>query len=263
MLDLHGNILCSECRSCSVRWVEYSPFALWDQIIEFEPFLNIEIEEIIPTLDMISLKSISLYLIGPSHRPEYLNEKLFVYIDKETLKLVHVDTSREDMNTSHVVPQTSQWVWLFPENRESQKDVGDTRVLWYPIEFVSLHDKRNFSNMRTSSNRNIFRVTGPLCEEFTGHRWIPLTKASHAELWCFFILRMNKWLSKQSWDWWFETLLRPLWRHNNEKFTFSTAQNIVNNPEFITRTMMPLDHRLLIPCPFGRWAACRTECTSH
>ena len=30
----------------------------------------------------------------------------------------------------------------------------------------------------TSSNGNISRVTGPLCGEFTGHRWIPLTKAS-------------------------------------------------------------------------------------
>ena len=30
-----------------------------------------------------------------------------------------------------------------------------------------------------------FRVTVPLCGEFTGHRWIPLTKASDAELWCF------------------------------------------------------------------------------
>ena len=37
----------------------------------------------------------------------------------------------------------------------------------------------------TSSNGNIFRVTGPLCGEFTGHRWIPHTKASDAELWCF------------------------------------------------------------------------------
>ena len=33
-----------------------------------------------------------------------------------------------------------------------------------------------------SSNGNIFRVTGSLCGEFTGHRWIPLTKASDAEL---------------------------------------------------------------------------------
>ena len=37
----------------------------------------------------------------------------------------------------------------------------------------------------TSSNGNIFRVTGPLCGEVTGHRWIPRTKASDAELWCF------------------------------------------------------------------------------
>ena len=35
-------------------------------------------------------------------------------------------------------------------------------------------------DMMTSSNGNIFRVTGPLCGEFTSHRWIPLTKASDA-----------------------------------------------------------------------------------
>ena len=39
--------------------------------------------------------------------------------------------------------------------------------------------------MMTSSNENIFRVTGHLCGEFTGDRWIPRTKASDAELWCF------------------------------------------------------------------------------
>ena len=30
----------------------------------------------------------------------------------------------------------------------------------------------------TSSNENIFRVTGPSWGEFTGHRWIDITKAS-------------------------------------------------------------------------------------
>ena len=39
--------------------------------------------------------------------------------------------------------------------------------------------------MMTSSNENISPVTGPLCGEFTGDRWIPLTKASDAERWCF------------------------------------------------------------------------------
>ena len=32
---------------------------------------------------------------------------------------------------------------------------------------------------------NHFRVTDRLCGEFTGHRWIPHTKTSDAELWCF------------------------------------------------------------------------------
>ena len=60
----------------------------------------------------------------------------------------------------------------------------------------------------TSANENIFHVTGHLCGEFTGLRWIPHTKASDAELWCF--------LSKQSWGCWFETPSHPLWRHCNE-----------------------------------------------
>ena len=41
------------------------------------------------------------------------------------------------------------------------------------------------SLMMTSSNENIFRVTGPLWGESTGHRWIPLTETNDAELWCF------------------------------------------------------------------------------
>ena len=39
--------------------------------------------------------------------------------------------------------------------------------------------------MMTSSNGNIFRVAGHLCGEFTGHWWIPHTKASDMELQCF------------------------------------------------------------------------------
>ena len=40
-------------------------------------------------------------------------------------------------------------------------------------------------SMMTSSNGDIFCVTGPLCGEFTGPRWIPHAKASDAELWYF------------------------------------------------------------------------------
>ena len=61
--------------------------------------------------------------------------------------------------------------------------------------------------MMTSSNGNIFRVTGPFCWEFTGHLWIPLTKASDAELWYFLWSApwKKKRLSKQWWGWWSET----------------------------------------------------------
>ena len=52
--------------------------------------------------------------------------------------------------------------------------------------------------MMTSSNGNIFRVTGPLCGEFTGPGWVPGTKTSDAEFDVFFDVRLNKRLSKQS-----------------------------------------------------------------
>ena len=42
-----------------------------------------------------------------------------------------------------------------------------------------------------SSNGNIFRVTVPLCGEFTGHWWIPPTKASDAEPECFLSVPEN------------------------------------------------------------------------
>ena len=45
--------------------------------------------------------------------------------------------------------------------------------------------------MMTASNENIFRVTGPLWWESTGHQWIPLKKASDAELWT------NVWANNQ------------------------------------------------------------------
>ena len=37
----------------------------------------------------------------------------------------------------------------------------------------------------TSPKENIFGVTGPLWGESSGYQWIPLTKASDVELWCF------------------------------------------------------------------------------
>ena len=75
--------------------------------------------------------------------------------------------------------------------------------------------RRTASIMMTSSNGNIFRVTGHLCGksplpgEFPTQR--PVTRSFDV----FYDLRLNKRLSKQWWGWWFETQSRPLWRHRN------------------------------------------------
>ena len=57
----------------------------------------------------------------------------------------------------------------------------------------------------------------PFVREIHRDRWIPRTKASDAELWCFLCTTSEYTIesTKQSWGWWFETLSRPLWRHCN------------------------------------------------
>ena len=70
--------------------------------------------------------------------------------------------------------------------------------------------------MMTSSNGNIFRVTGPLCGEFTGPGEFPTQRPVTRNFDVFFDLRLNKRLSKQPWGWWFETPSWSLWRHRND-----------------------------------------------
>ena len=53
------------------------------------------------------------------------------------------------------------------------------KIIWHQYYFVI------FQTMMTSLNGNIFRVTGHLCGEFTGGRWLPRTKVSDAEHWYF------------------------------------------------------------------------------
>ena len=94
----------------------------------------------------------------------------------------------------------------------------------------------------TSSNGNIFRVTGHLCGnspvtgEFPAQR--PVTQSFDV----FFDLRLNKWLSKQSWGWWFETLSRPLWRHCNDMMLNTVLENKTDDIDicFSITALIPL-----------------------
>ena len=82
--------------------------------------------------------------------------------------------------------------------------------------YVINHFKQKMAKiMMTSSNGNIFRVTGPLCGEFTGPGEFPTQRPVTRSFDVFFDVRLNKRLSKQPWGWWFETPSWSLWRQCN------------------------------------------------
>ena len=80
---------------------------------------------------------------------------------------------------------------------------------------MSLVLEKTMNRTMTSSNGNIFRVTGPLCGEFTGPGEFLAQRPVTRSFDVFFDLRLNKRLSKQPWGWWFETPAWSLWRHRN------------------------------------------------
>ena len=79
----------------------------------------------------------------------------------------------------------------------------------------------------SSSNRNIFHITGPLRGESTCHQWIPITEMWNFDV--FFDLPLNKQMSKQSRCWCFEMPSCSLWHHCNTKspnrHTYLTLEN--------------------------------------
>ena len=76
-------------------------------------------------------------------------------------------------------PRSGVWIYQIVTGVTSVVGVPSTHLIGTGVCIVDRY------YMMTSSNGNIFRVTGHLCGEFTGPCWIPHTKASEAELWCF------------------------------------------------------------------------------
>ena len=84
------------------------------------------------------------------------------------------------------------WFWIFIDWRLHRYFTG-------PMRYFARFDFKTGSFMMTSSNGNIFRVTG----EFPAQR--PVTRSFDV----FFDPRLNNRLGKQSWGWWFETPSHP------------------------------------------------------
>ena len=78
------------------------------------------------------------------------------------------------------------------------------------------HQMETFSALLAISAGN-----SPVPGEFPTQR--PVTRSFDV----YFDLRLNKRLCKQSWGWWFETLLCPLWRHSNGVGSYATVVSTV------------------------------------
>ena len=112
---------------------------------------------------------------------------------------------------------------------------------WFYMEPTPV---KNRYHMMTSSNGNIFRVIGPLCGEFTGHRWIPRKKVNDAELWFFFLSApwINGWVKLVIWNavepimtslWWEQISGSPVttsWRGNAFRITGSLWRGAMDYP---------------------------------
>ena len=113
-----------------------------------------------------------MQLIGIARAPSYqMSPKLEnIGLDHITISLSNLDMYLQNHGPTYGEkignPRSQMHKW---KNNQSQSRKHPAE---YPI-------------MMTSSDGNILRVTGPVCGEFSGHRWIPLTKASDADLWCF------------------------------------------------------------------------------
>ena len=106
-------------------------------------------------------------------------------------------------------------------------------------------------HMMTSLNGNIFRVTGPLCGEFTGPGEFPTQRPVTRSFDVFFDLRLNKRLSKQPWGWWLQTQSWSLWRHCNELQIYNAVITLAHS-KFIRFWWQSVDfHNLVQFLGFG------------
>ena len=146
---------------------------------------------------------------------------------------------RPPVNSPHKCQWRGALVFSFIYTRingwENNRKAGDLRrhrdhydviVMQYGIRYIlgimhMVHPLMCFvvvwteTIIMTSSNGNIFRVTGPLCGEFTGPGDFPAQWPVTRSFDVFFDLGLNKRLSKQPWGWWFETPPWSLWRQCN------------------------------------------------
>ena len=122
-----------------------------------------------------------------------VNRKCKHKINKKTQNQIHITCKY-----SHVDDLKTGISRVSPMRTQQFCTMSLVFIKWHSIMWITLQSYCHTASIpwvnstgcvalvkMMSSNGNIFCVTGHLCGEFTGHRWIPLIKASDVEHWCF------------------------------------------------------------------------------
>ena len=103
------------------------------------------------------------------------------------------------------------WIWFCHSLGDTQSPMRKETQINHQSQGISKHNTWWRHQMETFSVLlAIWAGNSPVPGELNAQR--PVTRSFDV----FFDLRLNKWLTEQSWGWWFEMLSRPLWRHCND-----------------------------------------------
>ena len=99
------------------------------------------------------------------------------------------------------------WINIWVNNREA----GDLRRYRHHYDVIAVASLAWWSHQMETLSALLALCAGnsPVTVEF------PAQRPVKQNIDVFFDLCLNKWLSKQSWGWWFETPSRSLWHHCN------------------------------------------------
>ena len=172
-----------------------------------------------PTLQAVVLVHSLDILPGPLGGLQY--DSLTCHWDKFRLAPLLSNIPKRSI-TRAVVPLIPPWV-----NRTATVKHTKTKYMYMLCHFhYKLHccqrfgmSKPNcsFNTWRRHQMATFYRVTGPLCGDFTGPGEFPTQRPVTRIFDVFIDLRLNKRLSEQPWGWWFETPSWSLWRHCNDR----------------------------------------------
>ena len=158
--------------------------------------------------------------------------------------------------------QKAPWIWglnicLFSDNLQKLlKNAVDLPVVSNSVALFIM----------TSSNGNIFRVTGPLCGEFTGPGEFPTQRPVTRSFDVFFDLRPNKRVGKQPWGWWFGTPSWSLWRQCNGYVIIPLIYFMNSTIEYQHHTALFIHYSCLLllnQCFYMTNAVCNIICIGH